>query len=62
MGARHMNLLRTLGLLAVLPLCSIVGCGSGDESKVIQPTQDYQPTAEEKAMQQEMESSRESAK
>lgn len=39
----------------------IAGCGGGDGTTVIQPTEDYQPTAEEQQMQAEMDAAREGA-
>jgi hypothetical protein len=40
---------------------SVTGCGGGSDSTVIQPTTDFQPTAEEKAAQAEADAARESA-
>ncbi len=47
------------GLLLGSGLTFIPGCGNDASSTVIQPTVDYQPTAEEKAMQSEMDAARE---
>ncbi len=54
--------IRTTALLAFFVCLLFVGCGGGSGTTVVEPGQDYQPTPEEQAMQQEMESTRDSAK
>jgi hypothetical protein len=46
-----------LVLNCVLAL-ALTGCGGGSDNTVIQPTVDYQPTAEEQKMQADMEAAR----
>jgi len=54
----YMKTFLTICLLATVPFCVIVGCGGGEGTTLIQPAQNYQPTAEEQKMQQEMDAAR----
>jgi len=53
-----MKSIQWFSLVLVFACSMSAGCGGGEGSTLIQPTENYQPSADEQKMQQEMEAAR----